>query len=104
MFWARKFIYCFSGEHLQKNISAVYNDLDTSFSSYPSDDKTDPNAYKEAIDALPKGSALCIFTPDSTHFTIALYAIQQGHHVLVTKPAVKTLKEHEVIISPYKHT
>ena len=85
-----------TGEHLQRNISAVYNNLDTSFRSYPANDKTDPNAYQEAIDDLPRGSALCIFTPDPTHHPIALYAIRRGHHVLITKPAVKTLMEHQV--------
>lgn len=45
------------GEHLQKNISEAYNGLDVSFDEYPKDGKTDPDAYKTAIDALPKGSA-----------------------------------------------
>ena len=47
----------FPGEHLQKNISEAYNNLDVSFEEFPKDGKTDPNAYKAAIDALPKGSA-----------------------------------------------
>ena len=45
------------GEHLQKNISEAYNSLDVSFEEFPKEGKTDPNAYKTAIDALPKGSA-----------------------------------------------
>jgi D-galacturonate reductase len=45
------------GEHLQKNISEAYNGLDVSFEEFPKEGKTDPNAYKTAIDALPKGSA-----------------------------------------------
>jgi hypothetical protein len=45
------------GEHLQKNISEAYNGLDVSFDEYPKEGKTDPDAYKTAIDALPKGSA-----------------------------------------------
>eukprot|EP00605_Chrysophyceae_sp_TOSAG23-4_P000582 GSChrysophyteH1.ASY1.ANO1.659.1 assembled CDS len=36
-----------------------------------------------------------IFTPDDTHFDIAMACIRQGMHVLVTKPAVKTLAEHQ---------
>jgi D-galacturonate reductase len=44
-------------EHLQKNISEAYNGLDVSFEEFPKEGKTDPNAYKTAIDALPKGSA-----------------------------------------------
>ncbi|CEL07180.1 Putative D-galacturonic acid reductase [Aspergillus calidoustus] len=85
-------------EHLHKNITQVYNNLDTSFTSYPADDSTDPDAYKAAIDALPRGSAITIFTPDPTHYPIALYAIERGIHVLVTKPAVKTLPEHIALV------
>ena len=81
-------------EHFQKNISQAYNNLDVTFSSFPADDKVDPDAYKAGIDALPKGSAITIFTPDTTHFPIALYAIERGHHVLITKPAVKELAHH----------
>jgi len=81
-------------DHLHRNISQVYNGLDVSFTSYPADDSTDPNSFKEAIDKLPKGSAVTIFTPDSTHYDIALYAIERGHHVLITKPATKLLSDH----------
>lgn len=85
-------------EHLHKNITQVYNGLDTSFDSFPPDDKRDLEAYKHAIDALSPGDAISIFTPDSTHYPIALYAIQRGIHVLLTKPAVKTLKEHQHLL------
>ncbi|KAJ5293813.1 hypothetical protein PENANT_c002G07346 [Penicillium antarcticum] len=81
-------------DHLHRNISQVYNNLDTSFASFPADDQTDPDAYKTAIDALPRGSAITIFTPDSTHYPIALYAIERGHHVLITKPATQRLGDH----------
>ncbi|XTI94005.1 D-galacturonic acid reductase-like protein [Cenococcum geophilum] len=81
-------------EHLHKNISQVYNGLNVAFESYPEKGKRDPEAYKVAIDALPRGSAITIFTPDTTHFPIALYAIERGIHVLITKPAVKLLKHH----------
>ena len=80
-------------EHLQKNISDVYS-LDTGFTSFPANDKTDPDAYKTAIDALSPGSAITIFTPDNTHFPIAKYAIERKIHVLITKPATKTLSDH----------
>jgi D-galacturonate reductase len=87
-------------KHLQKNISEVYNNMDTSFVSYPSDaTERDPDAYKAAIDALPRGSAVTIFTPDPTHYPIALYAIRNGHHVLLTKPAVKTVAHHQSLMA-----
>ncbi|KAK5098089.1 hypothetical protein LTR70_004333 [Exophiala xenobiotica] len=89
-------------EHLHKNIQQVYNNLDVAFTSFPADDKTDPEAYKTAIDALPKGSAVTIFTPDPTHYPIALYAIERDHHVLITKPATKLLSEHLHLLAEAK--
>lgn len=86
-------------QHLQKNITEAYNGLDTDFTSYPADTERDPEAYKAAIDALSPGDAITIFTPDSTHYAIALYAIQKGVHVMITKPAVKRLAEHQHLIS-----
>ena len=88
------------GEHLHKNISSVYNNLDVSFDSFPSDETSrDPDSYKSAIDALSPGDAITIFTPDTTHYPIALYAIQRGIHVLITKPATKLLSHHQHLIS-----
>jgi hypothetical protein len=43
-----------------------------------------------------------IFTPDTTHYPIALYAIERGIHVLVTKPAVKLLEHHQYGYFSYK--
>lgn len=87
-------------EHLQQNISSVYNDLDVSFDSFPSDSTIrDTDAYKTAIDALSSGDAICIFTPDTTHYAIALYAIRRGIHVLLTKPAVKLLSHHQHLLA-----
>ena len=86
-------------EHLQKNISFVYNNIDVSFDSYPSDTTSrDADSYKTAIDALSPGDAITIFTPDTTHYPIALYAIERGIHVLITKPAVKDLSQHQHLL------
>ncbi|KAK5663103.1 hypothetical protein OQA88_6519 [Cercophora sp. LCS_1] len=81
-------------EHLHKNITLAYNGLDTSFESHPADTTSDPDAYKTAIDSLKRGDAITIFTPDTTHYPIALYAIERGVHVMITKPAVKLLEHH----------
>nr|OQO16119.1 hypothetical protein B0A51_16493 [Rachicladosporium sp. CCFEE 5018] len=86
-------------EHLNKNITQYYNGLDTSFDSFPGNEERDPEAYKTAIDALSPGDAITIFTPDPTHYPIALYAIQKKIHVMITKPAVKTLQEHQHLIA-----
>ncbi|GHJ89275.1 hypothetical protein NliqN6_5677 [Naganishia liquefaciens] len=81
-------------EHLKKNIEDVYG-LDTSFNALPEGDVRDPEAYKTAIAKLPKGSAVIIFTPDSTHYPIAKLALESGHHVMVTKPATQLLEHHQ---------
>ena len=52
--------------------------LDLSVETYPKDNVTDPKAYLEAIQAFLPGDAVTIFTPDDTHFEIALAAIQRG--------------------------
>ncbi|GAB7353119.1 hypothetical protein MBLNU459_g3658t1 [Dothideomycetes sp. NU459] len=89
-------------EHLHKNITQAYNSLDTSFDSFPANDQRDANAYKTAIDALSPGDAITIFTPDPTHYPIALYAIQRKIHVMITKPAVKLLAEHQSLMAEAK--
>jgi D-galacturonate reductase len=62
----------------------------------------DPHAYKAAIDALSPGDAITIFTPDTTHYPIALYAIERKIHVLITKPAVKSLAHHLALLEAAK--
>lgn len=81
-------------EHLQENIANVYKDMDISFDAFPEGNSVNPEAYKDAIDKLSPGDAVIIFTPDSTHYPISLYAIQKKLHVLVTKPAVQLLSHH----------
>ncbi|KAK5690331.1 hypothetical protein LTR17_025959 [Elasticomyces elasticus] len=89
-------------EHLNKNITEAYNNLDTSFESFPGNEERDPEAYKKAIDALSPGDAITIFTPDPTHYPIALYAVHRKIHVMITKPAVKLLKEHQHLMEEAK--
>ena len=55
-----------------------------------------------AIDAFDAGDACTIFTPDDTHFAIALAAVQRGLHTMVTKPVVKTLDEHRQLYEAAK--
>ncbi|KXN89867.1 hypothetical protein AN958_04871 [Leucoagaricus sp. SymC.cos] len=91
-------------QHLIQNIGNVYRDMDLQFDEFPKDGKVDPEAYKEAIDKLKPGDAVIIFTPDSTHYKIAIYAIERGIHVLVTKPATQLLSHHnELIAAAEKH-
>lgn len=54
---------------------------------------------KTAIDKMSPGEAVIIFTPDSTHYPIAKYAIEHKLHVLVTKPATQLLSHHSDLIA-----
>ncbi|KAI0079594.1 D-galacturonic acid reductase [Panus rudis PR-1116 ss-1] len=89
-------------KHLQENIANVYKDMDISFDAYPEGDQINGEAYKEAIDKLSPGDAVIIFTPDSTHYPIARYAIDKGMHVLVTKPATQLLSHHLDLVKAAK--
>ncbi len=82
-------------EHFKDKIEQIYQSMDTRFESFPDDQtSSDPKAYLRALDAMSTGDLVTIFTPDDTHFQIALDAIERGLHVLLTKPPVKTLSEH----------
>ncbi len=81
--------------HLHDAIARAYKDIDISFESFPTDSvRSDPHAYLRAMDALKPGDVVTIFTPDDTHFGIAMEAVDRGLHVLIAKPIVKTLEEH----------
>ncbi len=68
----------------------------------PGDDTIDSQAYIQALDTFKSGDACVIFTPDDTHFEMALEAIRRGIHVMITKPAVKTLAEHRQLYEEAK--
>jgi D-galacturonate reductase len=80
--------------HMQHCIGQVYRGLDLTMDSWPEEDKVDPEAYEKALDCFKPGDACTIFTPDDTHFRIAMASVKRGLHTMVTKPVVKTLKEH----------
>jgi D-galacturonate reductase len=81
--------------HLHNSIARVYKDFDVSFESFPDDaEHGDSKAYLAAMDRLEPGDCVTVFTPDDTHFAIAMEAVERGLHVLIAKPIVKTLEEH----------
>eukprot|EP01062_Namystynia_karyoxenos_P055842 TRINITY_DN46852_c0_g1_i1.p1 TRINITY_DN46852_c0_g1~~TRINITY_DN46852_c0_g1_i1.p1 ORF type:complete len:460 (+),score=145.86 TRINITY_DN46852_c0_g1_i1:75-1382(+) len=82
-------------EHFAKNIRGVYCGMDVGFESHPADDVArDPTAYLRAMQGMSPGDCVMIFTPDDTHFDIALAAVRRKLHVLIAKPAVQTLAQH----------
>ena len=82
-------------EHLQRVIGNSYRDMDLRFDTFP-DDTVERNtqAYRQALEKMSPGDVVTIFTPDDTHFSIAMDAVDHGCHVLVAKPLVKTVEEH----------
>ncbi|MBB3210345.1 D-galacturonate reductase [Rhodopirellula rubra] len=82
-------------KHLDRALSKSYRDMDVQFDSYPGDDvPRDGNAYRLGLDTMQPGDCVIVFTPDDTHFQIAMEAVEQGLHVLIAKPIVKTVEEH----------
>ena len=90
-------------QHLDRALAKTYRDMDVSFESFPADDvPRDSHAYRQALETMRAGDCAIIFTPDDTHFSIALEAIDRGLHVLIAKPIVKTLEEHLALTSRAK--
>ena len=77
----------------------AYAGMDTTVECWPKDESAafDPGAPAAAMAALAPGDGVIIFTPDSTHFGLAMAAIERGLHVLVAKPVVKVLSEHRAL-------
>ena len=86
-------------QHMRQQIQEAYpNDaLDLTCDTFPNDTSVDPQAYVTAIASFQPGDVAIIFTPDDTHFDIAMACIQHGMHVLVTKPIVQTLAQHRAL-------
>eukprot|EP01102_Stenamoeba_stenopodia_P021151 TRINITY_DN8445_c0_g1_i1.p1 TRINITY_DN8445_c0_g1~~TRINITY_DN8445_c0_g1_i1.p1 ORF type:complete len:428 (-),score=116.04 TRINITY_DN8445_c0_g1_i1:81-1364(-) len=90
-------------QHFKEKIQNVYKDMDVSFTGYPADGvQQDFEAYIKAMDDMKSGGLVIIFTPDNTHFPIAKAAIDRKLHVLVAKPAVKTLEHHLELVKAAK--
>jgi len=79
---------------MQKCIGDVYADMDLTCETFPGDDEVNPTAYVDAVASFHPQNVAVIFTPDDTHFQIAMECIQRGMHVMVTKPIVQTLEHH----------
>ena len=88
-------------DHLKANIGDVYKNMDVHLDAmFPGDGvDRDLNAFRNAIDLMNAGDAVTIFTPDDTHYEMALYAIQRKLHVLIAKPAVQLLQHHDHLMA-----
>lgn len=84
--------------HMQRMIADQYDDMDISCETFPSDTEVNPQAFHTAIQSFQKGDVAIIFTPDDSHYEIALACIQHGMHVMITKPIVQTLEHHQTLM------
>jgi len=60
---------------------------------YPKNELNGPDAYKKAINDIPKPACAIVVVPDDLHRTVAGYAVENGLHTLVVKPLAPTIKE-----------
>ncbi len=87
-------------QHMESAIDKRYRGLRSEVQTFPEDHvERDPAAYLAGLDRLTPGDAVIVFTPDDTHFQIAIEAIKRKCHVLIAKPLCKTLAEHLAIIT-----
>jgi D-galacturonate reductase len=89
-------------EHMIKNIGEVYKDMDLTCDTFPEDGTVDAKSYIQASSTFLPGDVAVIFTPDNTHFDIALECINRGMHVMVTKPIVQNLEQHKILAEAAK--
>ncbi len=86
-------------DHLKNVIDDTYRNVTSEFESFPADDcPKDVTAYLTAMDSLDPGDCVLIFTPDDTHFEIAMAAIERSLHVLIAKPIVQSVDHHQRLI------
>jgi D-galacturonate reductase len=94
--------------HMKRCIADTYSNLRDSvlgadgrvaIDTFPADDCVDAQAYLGALRSFSPGDVAVIFTPDSTHFEIAMACVERGLHVFVTKPIVQTLAQHARLAS-----
>ena len=64
--------------HILKRSLFLWTGLDLTVDTFPEDHITDGKAYLTAFESFQPGDAVTIFTPDDTHFEIALAAINKG--------------------------
>lgn len=60
---------------------------------YPEQEMRDPEAYKKAINDIPRPACAVVVVPDHLHRAVAGYAVENSMHTLVVKPLAPTLKE-----------
>ncbi len=88
--------------------TAVLCDVDMGAPHTMKNIKAHPNAkryqdFREMFDKSAKEfDAVCVGTPDFSHFPITILSMSQGKHVYVEKPLTRTFQESELLINAAK--
>mmetsp|Transcript_6728 Transcript_6728/g.17459 ORF Transcript_6728/g.17459 Transcript_6728/m.17459 type:complete len:475 (-) Transcript_6728:1148-2572(-) len=85
--------------HMQAALGGYSGISPSAIRTWPADGVVDRRAYLEAVRHFGPGDCAIIFTPDDTHGAIASACLARGMHVMITKPPVKTLAEHNAIVA-----
>jgi len=97
---------CIAGAHLDgikeikkrnKELGDKMN-LEISPHFFPKNTNYSPEAYKEAINRIPKPACAIIVVPDHLHRKMAGDCLESGLHTLVVKPLTTTVKEAKELI------
>merc|ERR1712080_82587 len=90
-------------KHFKEKI-VFSNITNLEFEAFPqAPDVVDTKAYLDALHKFAQPGDVCsVFTPDDSHFEIISAALDRGLHVMATKPMVKTLKEHHLLVQKPK--
>lgn len=79
------------------------DELSLDFEGFPRSEGRNSLAYKECFTSFATSGDVCsVFTPDDTHFDICLAALERGLHVMCTKPMVKTVEQHRILVNKAK--
>lgn len=89
--------------HMQRVLGDVYEGIDPSIiETWPADGVVKRDAFRDAAAAFKPGDLAIIFTPDDTHYDIAMACVERGLHVMITKPPVKGLQQHLELVEAAK--
>ncbi len=80
---------------LKNQLEGLNRQLDTDciIEGYPTGKDRDSDAYKQAIERLPRPACAIVVVPDHLHASITAEVIRAGIHVMVVKPLAPTMAE-----------
>nr|VFJ63289.1 MAG: hypothetical protein BECKFW1821A_GA0114235_11455 [Candidatus Kentron sp. FW]VFJ68945.1 MAG: hypothetical protein BECKFW1821B_GA0114236_11565 [Candidatus Kentron sp. FW] len=68
-------------QHFTDHMALVYRNLDVEMETWPEDHEYDETACRQSLASLEPGNAVIVVTPDDTHFSVALEAIDAARAI-----------------------